>query len=132
MYEGLALVDPDESITPDALAAELRRFYAGKPDAPEAISVVEEEVRLEWRGYVLVAGLSAAPHVAEESAWLVEQVAPAHPSRERIARCPSRFEISGDPDPDMLHFNDYLFVGEALARLGRVYRFDQASGEFLE
>jgi hypothetical protein len=40
--------------------------------------------------------------------------------------------MSGPPDPEMDHFNDSLFVGEALERLGRVYRFDQGSGEFME
>jgi hypothetical protein len=31
----------------------------------------------------------------------------------------------------MDRFNDSSFVGEALERLGKVYRFDEGSGEFL-
>ncbi len=131
MYEGLVLVDPDSTIGLEALAQELQRFYSGAADTPE-VSVVNGEVRLSWPAFTLVAGLSSEPHVAEESAWLAVHAGADHPDRHRIAQCTSRFEISGDPDPEMLHFNDYLFVGEALARLGRVYRFDQASDEFLE
>jgi hypothetical protein len=32
----------------------------------------------------------------------------------------------------MARFNDYLFAGEVLARLGTVYRFEPATGQFLD
>ncbi len=132
MYEGLVLIDADSRITPEALVIELRRFYAGNPEAPTDIVVLDSVVTLSWPDYWLKAGWSSAPHVLEESAGLAERAGAHHPDRQRIARCASRVELSGDADPDMLRFNDYLFVGEALARLGNVYRFDQASDEFLE
>jgi hypothetical protein len=131
MYESLVLVDPEAAVTAGQLASELRRFYAGAQDAPEIVQS-GETVSLQWSDYMLEVGESHAPHVLEESAEIAAERAAAHPDKERIARCACRFEISGPEDPDMDHFNDYLFVGEALARLGRVYRFEQASGEFLE
>jgi hypothetical protein len=39
---------------------------------------------------------------------------------------------SGERDPEMAWFNDYLFAGEALARLGIVYRFEPDTAQFLE
>jgi hypothetical protein len=132
MYEGLVLIDPDSAISPEDLARELRRFYAGDAEAPFDIAVFGGEVTLRWPDFVFVAGFSAEPHVREESAELAEQFAARHPDRERIARCAERFELSGDSDPELLHFNDSLFVGEALRRLGRVYRFDPLTEAFLE
>jgi hypothetical protein len=132
MYEALILVDPDITITADRLAHELRRFYEGKPGRPSEITLSEDTVTLRWPDYDLTVGRSVLAHVLEESAEIAEECNPDHPARERIARCECRFEMSGPPDPNMDHFNDSLFVGEALERLGRVYRFDQASGEFLE
>lgn len=131
VYEGLVLIDPDSSITARQLADELRRFYAGTSDAPVAIDEEDDVVTLRWAGYVLEVGRSCAPHVREESQELADEFASGHPDHARIAQCACRFEMSGDDDPDMDRFDDSLFVGEALERLGRVYRFDPATSEFL-
>ena len=132
MYESLVMVDPADAITVEQLAAELRRFYEGKPGAPAEIVRSGQDIELRWPDYVLAVGRSRVPHVLEESKEIAEQAGQQHPAREQIASCTCRFEMSGDDDPDMDHFNDYLFVGEALCRLGRVYWFDQASCEFQE
>jgi hypothetical protein len=132
MYESLILVDPDVTITAEQLAAELRRFYQGKAGAPAEIAHAGQDVRLRWPGYLLEVGRSSVPHVLIESQELALKFAREHPARDRIASCTCRFEVSGDDDPDMEHFNDSLYVGEALSRLGSVYRFEQASCEFLD
>ncbi len=132
MYECLILVDPVLSITAEQLAAELNRFYVGKAGGPSEIRHSGADVTLRWPDYELTIGRSCVPHVLKESQELAESCGAQHPDRERIALCECRFEVSGADDPDMEHFNDYLFVGEALERLGRVYRLEQASGEFVE
>jgi hypothetical protein len=43
-----------------------------------------------------------------------------------------RFELSGERHPEMGWFSDYLFVGEAPARLGIVYRLEPDTAPFLE
>ena len=132
VYESLILLDPETQITTDQLAAELQRFYKDKPGSPAELAVAGEGLSLKWPGYTLEIGRSALPHVLEESVELAAEFGEERPDQARIAQCHTRFEVSGDDDPDMEHFNDYLFVGEAVLRLGRAYRFDQAAGEFLE
>ena len=132
MYQCLVLLDPDTQITTEQLALELRRFYAGNSRAPLEIAVSAQNVILRWPEYTLKVATSSLPYVLEESSDLADKCGATHPAQGRIARCHTRFEIVGDDDPDIDYFNDYLFVGETLRRLGVVYRFDQASTEFLE
>ena len=131
MYESLVLVDNDSTITTDALLAELQRFYADRKHAPSEISSASQTITLRWPDYVLQVAREQLPNVVEESAEIASQFASSHPAQERIGQCNCRFCTSGDDDPDMMHFNDYLYVGEALERLGTVYRFDQSSCEFM-
>ena len=130
MYESLILVDNDSTITTDALLAELQRFYADDKHAPLEISAASQTITLRWDGYVRQVAREELPHVVEESTEIANQFAGSHAAKDRIAQCKCRFVTSGDDDLDMIHFNDYLFVGEALERLGTVYRFDQSTCEF--
>lgn len=131
MYESLILVDNDSTITTDAMLAELQRFYADAKHPPLEISAAPQTITLRWDGYVLQVAREELPHVVEESAEIAVQFAGSHSAKDRIAQCKCRFTTSGDDDLDMMHFNDYLCVGEALERLGTVYRFDQSTCEFL-
>ena len=131
MYESLILVDNQSNITTDALLAELQRFYANNKHAPLEILKVSQTITLRWNDYSLQIAREQLPHVVEESAEIAAHFGADHPAKDRIAQCKCRFSTSGDDDPDMMHFNDYLFVGEALERLGNVYRFDPSTCEFL-
>ncbi len=130
MYESLILVDNDSSITTEALLAELQRFYADNKHAPLEIAAASQTITLRWDGYVLQVAREQLPHVAEESAEIAAQFGANHPACDRIAQCTCRFCTAGDDDPDMMRFNDYLYIGEVLERLGTVYRFDQSACEF--
>jgi hypothetical protein len=132
MYRSLVLVDPASDVSSEQLCDELRRFYAGKDRAPDSIDLSDQTVTLRWAGYALLAVRESAPHVLVESQEIADSNARQHPARERIARCTVRFFLSGGRDPAMARFNDYLFVGEALARLGTVYRFEPDTMQFLE
>jgi hypothetical protein len=132
MYKSLALIDPESEIWAGQLYDELRRFHDGKDGAPDHIDLSGQAVILRWPGYELKAVRDAAPHVLVESQEIADRCAQRHPARERIARCGVRFDISGGPDPGMSWFNDYLFAGEALERLGTVYRFEPDTGRFLD
>lgn len=137
MYEALILIDPEMVITAEQVAVALREYYQGKhyqgkQDAPTEIVHAGQSIKLVWDGYTLELYRSSASHVLEESMEIAQRFGQMHSSRDRIALCACRFEMSGDDDADMHRFNDYLFVGEQLSRLGRVYRFDQASSEFMD
>jgi hypothetical protein len=129
MYDALVMVDPEMDISAEQLASELELFYSPHDDKPR-ISCSDDSVTLSWPDYVLEVARSSLPHVLEESAEIAMRYASAHPEQSRISRAKIRFELSGRDDPDMLHFNDSLFIVEALERLGRVYRFDPVIGEF--
>ncbi len=131
MCESLILVDTDANISAEALHSELLRFYADDTQAPSEINLSSQTISLRWPDYQLQVAREQLPHVLEESAEIAERFAGDHPDRERIGSCRCRFATAGDDDPDMLHFNDYLFVGEAAERLDKVYRFDQSSCEFM-
>ena len=135
MYESLILVDNDSNITTNittnGLLAELQSFYADNKYAPLEIMAASQTITLRWDHCMLQVAREELPHVAEESAEIAEQFAGSHPAKDRIAQCKCRFTTSSDDDLEMTHFNDYLFIGEVLKRLGTVYRFDQSTCEFL-
>jgi hypothetical protein len=133
VYESLVLIDPEGSLGLEGLAAELRRFYAksSADQCPTEIKVTGSSLTLRWPYYRIDIHHSTAPHVLEESEEIADRWAGSHPERDRISKCRERLEISGEDDPDMEYFNDCLFVGEAAERLTKVFRFDQASAEFL-
>lgn len=82
--------------------------------------------------YQLMLCESSELHVLEESWELANEDAQAHPARDRIAQCHTRFELSGGDDFDIDYFHDYGFVLEALEGLGTVCIFDQADQSFME
>jgi hypothetical protein len=129
MYEALVLVDPQTDISVEQLVSELENFYSSSAKRP-SISRSGDLITLAWPGYALEVGRSSLPDVLEESAELARSFAASHPEKSRISCAKTRFELSGDEDPDMDYFNDFLFVIEALQRLGNVYHFDPGAGEF--
>lgn len=132
MYEGLIMLDRDSEFSVEAFQAELERTFLGKPGAPSEIAVQGSQITLQWGAYALRLHRSAGPNVLEESAEIAESCGEGHPERERIAECRVRFELVGDEDPELNHLPDALLAGEAAARCGRVYRFDEESQEFLD
>jgi hypothetical protein len=71
------------------------------------------------------------PYVAEESRDIAKQFADC-PRAAEIGECERRVEVcSTDPDPDMGHFNDFVFVLHALEEFRGVILFDPGSGELI-
>jgi len=131
MYRALLLIDQRNPVTIENLKAELDKFYESDPGQPESIKLIGSEVQLVWPGFALTVNYSDKPHVIEESREIAEQFAQAHEARERIQLCRTRFEVAGDNDLAMDHFNDYLFIIEAAQRLGAIYAFDPTTCEFM-
>jgi len=131
MYESLLLIDEDSDLPLAAFADAIRTSLSGSTDGLPRINTSEHEILVNWPSFALTLCKEDEPHVAEESAELAGRYARNHPDRERIARCQRRYSVSADPDPDMDHFNDYVFVCNAAEKLARVYVFDSQSGEFV-
>ena len=132
MYRALLLVDPENDISLEQARAAIEAFYEGKAGAPIEIVREPSQIVLRWDRFSLWLGKSQQAHVIEESEELATSAGREHPARERIARCRARFEIETDDNPHMDHLNDFLFAGEVVARLGKVYRFHPGRGGFVE
>ena len=131
MYDTLIMLDPETSISIHSRQTELEAFYKAHPKNRPVVAVEGTRLHIRWPDYSFEVAHSQLPHVIEESQEIAEEYAGSHPARERIALCASRFEMTGSDDPDMEHFNDYLYVIEAVQRLGTAYAFSSETCEFM-
>ncbi len=131
MYQTLILIDPDATITSDAIEAALEKIYPRTSDASPVVTRSGSTFKVTWPGFFLELHRSELPHVLEESEEIAQQFASGRPEQDRISRCDSRVEIAGGDDPGMDYFNDYCVVVGEIEGLGTVYTFDQGSAEFM-
>lgn len=135
-YELLALLTDDADITVDRLADLLRQDFASDPGAAirieDAAAQPIPSVAVRWDGWSFRLSVEDQPHVRAESEGIAEAFASGRPNRDLIASCRRRISVAADPDPDMDHFNDYLFIMERLGKLTGVILFDPKVPEFVE
>lgn len=96
--------------------------------ALQAFSLLQTDpssLTLTFDGWKLWITLSEAEHIAEEAAELAEIY--HYPD---LNKCSTRLEIYAEDDPDELHYNDHLYVLEALSDVQGIHIFDPVSGEF--
>jgi hypothetical protein len=138
-YEAMILLPHARFSLQDAQKL-LEARFAGDDDLS-----VRSGKRLEVKssdGWALRLSYHAEPSVLEESAEIAQDLrdgkltgaAPELLERAMQAKLetfPARFELSCKPDPNMDHFNDYLFVLEALQALEGSVAFDHSSGMFV-
>lgn len=73
--------------------------------------------------------LAEEPFVAEENREMADWFAQCSTTAE-IAACKRRVDVwSTEPDPQMDHFNDYLFVCHVMESFRGVILFDPQAGE---
>jgi hypothetical protein len=65
-----------------------------------------------------------------EANEIADWFAKDRPDQDVIASTDRFISTSGDQDPNMDHFNDYVYVLEVLEDLPNVYVFDPINGEF--
>jgi hypothetical protein len=131
MYEALLLIDPDTPVTIKSLQVELEKFYKTDLKRPDSIRLMDCEIQLVWPDFTLTINYSEAPYVIELSREVAGQFAKMPEISEQVRQCRACFEITGDDDPDMDHFNDYVFVIQAAEHLGTIYAFDPVAGELI-
>ncbi len=133
-YQALALLPPHSSCSLDDVARSLeQRFTAvvSSHGEPRLIATTHTII-LAWSDWSLRVTLADAPHVLLESQEMADLFAAGRSDRELIARCQRRIEVAADSDPQMDHFNDYIFVLDVLERIPHVILFDPSAGTFYE
>ncbi len=75
--------------------------------------------------------LEDAAHVIDESREIAALYAGGRPDQDVIAQCGRRITIDTDDDIEMVHFNDYVLVCEAIEEAGPVALFDPQAEGFL-
>ena len=81
-------------------------------------------------GWVVRGQFVEEPHVLAEAQEIVDRFGADRPDAPVVRTYSARLEISCDADPTMDHFNDYLFVCEALSGLDGAVAFDLAEPAF--
>jgi hypothetical protein len=109
MYRAFGLLKPDSDFTmPEAarrLSARFPQFTVELKADTIAVSAADWEIQLV---------LNESPAVIEESREIAAHIGGSDDAQD-IAACGRRVEVSSDiPDPEMEHFNDYLFIIEVL------------------
>ena len=139
MYEALILLPHANVRLEDAQHLLEVRFAA---DAAIRVSRRSGRVEVRVQKWVLKVALNLESHVPEEASEIAQMLqtnqctasSPEVLERARNAPLetyPARLEVSSQPDPNMDHFNMYLFVLEALAALEGSIAFDPSSAMFV-
>jgi len=130
-YSLLVLLTDQTTLTLDTLAQRLSKRFSYDP-AVVIEHGTSDVVLVQWGAWSVHIGYENEPHVAVESEDIADRFATSHPSRSDIAFCMQRLSVSGDDDPNMDHFNDFLFVMEVLESYSGVYLFDPQEGAFVD
>ncbi|MGI4869598.1 MAG: hypothetical protein ACRYFX_00295 [Janthinobacterium lividum] len=124
-YSYLAFITPDSAADLAGLQACLQALSAQLNQAPKPTLTLDgNELTVAFEEYSFHIYYATEAHVQEEALEiaatnpdtlvdLAEQ--PIDPAR--LGTCTRRFELWGDPDPDMDYFNDSLYILEALEEL---------------
>jgi hypothetical protein len=109
MYQAYGLLKPDSDFT---LAEAAKRLAEKFPD--HSVVHNDEKLMLSSKNWDMQLTLVTGPHVLQESREIEEKIG-GDEDDLGIANCDRRVEVSSDvSDPEMEHFNEYLFVIEVL------------------
>lgn len=125
-YEHLILISDNSEITIAKLVAKLETINWGTREVE--IKTYIDSINVIIDDWCLAIGLNQAEHVIEESKEIANEFAQKHQLYQEISTCKKRFEISGEPDFDMIYFNDFCFVLEKIESFKGVYTFDKHEG----
>ncbi len=109
MYIAFGLLTPDSNFTMTEAAKRLSAKFPSFAVEHKADSIIISSV--DWEIHL---SMNAAPTVLDESREMARHIGGAEDAKD-LAVCARRVEVASDiPDPEMNHFNDYLFVVEVL------------------
>ena len=128
-YELIVLLTDQTNLTVEELVDRLRNRFS--PDPVVTVSVEHGDlIRVQWDDWSFHLSYESEPYVVIESAEIADLYASTHPGKPQIAVCKQRICMSGDDDPNMDHFNDFLFIHEVLESFSCIYLFDPQEGAF--
>ena len=109
MYSAFGLLKPDSDFTmveaAKRLSAKFPSFTVEQKTDTIVVSSADWEIHLT---------LNESPAVLDESREMAGHIGGKDDAKD-IAACARRVELASDiPDPEMEHFNDYLFAVEVL------------------
>jgi hypothetical protein len=119
MYSAFGLLTPDSDFTmmeaAKRLTVKLPSFAVEHKPVGIVVSSADWEIHLT---------LNESPTVLEESREMAGHIGGEEDAKD-ITACARRVEVASDtPDPEMNHFNDYLFVIEVLQSFKGVIAVD--------
>lgn len=127
-YSTMILIPADQSINFAYLFDRLKERFSQRDH-----SSVEWEgtkkiriLRNEWSLYIT---WEDEPHVLLESKEIAERFVSDEQDQAVIGQIAQRIEIGADPDPEMIYFNDYVFLLEVIDEFSGLYVFDPYTGE---
>ena len=131
IYKQLFLVPAESNPSLKKLKDAIRAQFASL-NLPQkvVVSLRGDSLTVTIGNFRFFIGFSCEPHVLLESQEIAERFAAQHPARDAIAAVSCRFELSSSNDPNMDHFNDIVFICQAVESLGPVYIFNPRSMEF--
>lgn len=131
-YRLMVLLSDETTLTVESLADRLKKRFAYDLNVTVVVEGEKADLLLvQWGDWSFHLGYESEPHVVIESEEIADHYAASHPEQKKIAACKRRLSMSGDDDPNMDHFNDYLFVMEILESFPGVYLFDPQDGAFV-
>ena len=98
---------------------------------PFQVSIQQGTPEIRWEHWAIRGYFADAPHGLCESRAVAHVVAHDPDQAALVATCDARWERIGESDPDMVHFNTFIFILEALNTLPHVVIFETASGILL-
>ena len=119
MYSAFGLLTPDSDFTMTEAAKRLSAKFPSFPVEQNADTIVVASA--DWEIHL---SLNESSTVLEESREIAGHIGGAEDAKD-IANCARRIELFSDmPDPEMNHFNDYLFAIEVLQSFNGVIAVD--------
>lgn len=127
-YQTFILLPPDSGASlPRAHEALHQSGALGGPN----LTLKTDHVAIDSAGWRLCIRLVSGAHIVEESRDIALRYGSKREDRDDLARRDTRFELDGDTDTDMEHFNDYLLAVERLAESFGWVAFECHTEEFV-
>lgn len=130
-YDLFALLTDEATITVAQLSKLLKAKFAPDQGA-QVLLESEKSLAIKWKNWAFQIAYEDGPHVLEESREIAELHSANRPDESLIAACRRRMIVVGDPDPNMEHFNDYLFIEEVFLTLPGVILYDPQEKAFVD
>lgn len=128
-YAALALIPPT---APAVMPEGLRDLLQHKLNAVAVeISVSGNRVDLVVNGLRFSLHVEYGEHVLAESQEIATLYGKVRGDSAVIATCNRRIMLTSDDDSPLYHFNDYIFVLEALEQIDGVILFDPRAESFI-